>query len=47
MTAGVWVKPGAALTMPNTRSQPVTRSRSPRARCKLDKIARAASRAAS
>jgi hypothetical protein len=41
----VLVKPGATLTMPNTCSQPVTRSRSPRARCRLDSIAKPVSRA--
>ncbi len=29
------LKPAAALTMPNTRTQALTRSRSPRARCRL------------
>src|SRR5215471_18678030 len=47
ITAGVLVKPGAAFTMPNTRSHAVILSRSPRARRRLASVARAVARAAS
>ena len=47
ITAGVRVKSGPTLTMPKTRSHPVTRSRSPRARCRLARIDSAVRRAAS
>src|SRR5215468_2522842 len=47
ITAGVLLKPGAAFTMPNTRSQAVILSRSPRARRRLPSMARAVARAAS
>ena len=46
ITAGVWLKPGAVLTMPNTRSHAVILSRSPRARWRLASTARAVARAA-
>src|SRR5436189_738096 len=46
ITIGCWLKPGAELTMPNTRVQARIRSRSPSSRSRLPRIASAVSRAA-
>src|SRR5579859_2641146 len=46
MTAGVVLKPGAAFTMPKTRSHATTRSRSPSSRFKLASAESAVDRAA-
>ena len=46
ITLGVSLKPGATLTMPKTRVQARTRSRSPIARFRLARMARPVSRAA-